>query len=87
MDDVEDHIISLKTKIRLKSTKDFHEDVERQKEEERIKNLPKIEIKDKFGRIMERKELFVDNEKKKPSQNRLPCKRPPLIKKKSFVAE
>ena len=53
--DIEDHFIKLKSKVRLKSTKDFHEDVENQKELERLANIPKVEIKDKFGRVMERK--------------------------------
>ena len=78
--------MEIKTKINLKVTKLYHDHVERTKSEERKALEPVIEIKDKFGRVMEKVNPLMQS-KKVPSKSRPPKKRPPLVKKKSFVED
>ena len=49
-----EHFLQIKTKINLKVTKLYHEHVERTKSEEKKALEPVIEVKDKFGRVMEK---------------------------------
>ena len=81
------HFKSLKAKIRLKISKDYQEDVIKKRQEELKALEPPIEVRDQYGRLMQRKTLLVSNQKRVPRKNRLPVKRPPIQVRKSFAAE
>ena len=85
--DPEAHHSKLKAKIRLKVAKDYHEDIKRKEEEERKAREPVLEVKDEWGRVMEKKKLYTTNKKRVPNANRFPKKKPPLKVRKSFAAE
>ena len=86
MDDPDAHFKKLKAKIALKANKQYQEDVIREQEEkQRVEDLP-VEIKDKYGRVIEKQYLKLKS-KKVPSMSRKPRKRPPLLRKRSFVAD
>ena len=82
-EDPDIHFKKLKAKIKLKVTKKYFEDLTKKKEEEQKINDPVIVVKDRFGRIMEKKHPLMQN-KKVPNAGRKPRKVPPLKRKMSF---
>ena len=77
------HFKKLKAKIKLKVVKKYQEDLEKKQLEEQKALEPVIVVKDRFGRIMEKKHPLL-NSKKVPNANRKPIKVPPLKRKMSF---
>ena len=73
-DDPESHFKKLKAKIKLKVIKQYQEDLERKKEQADKRNQPVTVIKDKFGRVMEKKAPKMTT-KRLPSVNRKPVKK------------
>ena len=87
LDDPELHYSKFKAKIKLKVVKDYQEDIKRQAEALRKAAELVLEVKDKWGRVIEKQRLFVTNKRRAPSLNRRPRKRPALRVRKSFAAD
>ena len=85
-EDPELHFKKLKAKIKLKAVKKYHEDLVRQEEEEKRAKEPVLVIKDRFGRVMEKRDPLMSNEKV-PNSTRMPKRRPSLKRKASFSAQ
>ena len=85
-EDPEMHFKKLKAKIKLKAVKKYHEDLVRKEEEEKRANEPVLVIKDRFGRVMEKRHPLMSN-KKEPNATRMPRRRPSLKRKTSFSAQ
>lgn len=65
--------------------KRYEEDLDKKEELERKAAEPVVIIKDKFGRVMEKKHPLLEDDMRVPSKNRLPVKRPPPQRKLSFT--
>jgi len=83
-DEPEAHFKKLKAIIKLKAVKEYEEDKIRQAEEELKKQLPVIVVKDRLGRIIEKKSPNFAS-KKQASTNRKPVKRQPPKRLASFT--
>jgi hypothetical protein len=86
LDDPEHYFRRLKAQIKLKAVKKYQEDKDKREEEERKLAEPIVIVRDKFGRVMEKKDPLMAT-KKKPSQRRPPKKRAPPKRKISFTAD
>ena len=83
--DPEAHFKQLKAAIKLKAHKKYQEDKQKEEEDAIKEKEPVVFIKDRFGRIMEKKDPKMSTTSKIPSKNRRPVKRAPPKRKLSFV--
>ena len=81
------YFTGFKRTIKLNSRKHYVEDTERTAAELNKPYEETIEIKDKYGRVMEHKSPLMQAKKRQPNASRRPKKRPPLLRKRSFVAD
>ena len=82
--DPEAHFRKLKAKIKLKSVKEYQEDLNRKKEEAAMAAEPVISFRDKYGRVMKISSPRMST-KKLPSKSRRPVKKAPPALRLSFT--
>ena len=81
----------MRAKIKLKATKLYQEDLKQKQDAEKLAKEPVIEVKDKFGRVMQKlvsgkaKSQEKKSESKSPKRRAKPKKVAPIKRKMSFT--